>query len=85
MSLKVSGVVLSLESETFVYKSKKTGNQESMTKATLILQGSYGVLVGQVFNPKADLSLYKVGSKVVDLEIRKYENDGGIQKCDFRL
>ena len=86
MALKVSGLVLSYESEKFDYKSKKTGQQETMIRATLILQSQEaGILVGQAFNPKGDVSGYKVGAKIVGLEITEYKVDGGIQKAVFRL
>ena len=86
MALKVSGSVLSYESEKFDYQSKKTGQKETMTRATLIVQSpDFGIFVGQAFNPKGDVSGFKVGAKVSGLEITEYKVDGGIQKAVFRL
>ena len=86
MALKVNGSVLSYDSEKFDYTSKKTGNKESMERVTLILQSpEAGIIVGQAFNPKGDVSGFKVGAKVTALEITEYKIDGGIQKAVFRL
>ena len=86
MALKVSGSVLSYESEKFDYTSKKTGQKESMTRSTLIIQSpDFGIIVGQSFNPKGDTSAFKAGAKVSGLEVTEYKVDGGIQKAVFRL
>ena len=86
MALKVSGLVLSYDTEKFDYKSKKTGQQETMERVTLILQSpESGIIVGQAFNPKGDVAAYKVGAKIVGLEITEFKVDGGIQKAVFRL
>lgn len=84
MALKLNGVILSAEPETFEYKSKKTGNQEKMTRLTVVLQGEFGVICGNAFNPKCDLATLKAGSKV-SVEVNEYKVEDGIQKAVFRL
>lgn len=84
MALKLSGNVLSVESETVEYRSRKTGQQERMVISTIILQGDYGILVGSAFNPKMDISAIKAGQKLT-VELREYKLDGGIQKAVFRM
>ncbi|MDD4414891.1 MAG: hypothetical protein PHR14_10195 [Oscillospiraceae bacterium] len=85
MALKLSGVVLSCESEVIDYTSKKTGNQEKLVKGTIILQGAdYGVLIGSVYNPKTDLATIKQGAKLA-VEVGEYKNDRGIQSVVFRM
>lgn len=84
MALKLSGNVLSVESETVEYQSKKTGQRETLARSTVILQGDYGVLVGSVFNPKTDMSTIKVGQKIT-VEVGEYKVDSGIQRAVFRM
>ena len=84
MALKIKGNVLSCECETIEYKSKKTGNQEKLVRATLVLQGDFGILVCNAFNPTGDLSGYKTGSAHV-FELVEYKVDSGLQKGTVRL
>jgi len=84
MALKLSGNVLSVESETVEYQSKKTGQRETLARSTIILQGDYGVLVGSVFNPKTDMSTVKAGQKIT-VEFGEYKVDSGIQRAVFRM
>lgn len=84
MSLKLTGSVLSAESEPIEYQSKKTGQRESLVRSIIILQGDYGVLVGSAFNPKMDMTTIKPGQKIT-VELREYKIDGGIQKAVFRM
>ncbi len=84
MALKLTGNVLSVESETFEYQSRKTGHQEKLNRFTIILQGDYGILVGSVFNPKTDMSTIKVGQKIA-VEISEYKIDSGLQRAVFRM
>lgn len=84
MSLKLSGNVLSVESEVIDYRSRKTGQQEKLHRSTIILQGDYGVLVGSVFNPKTDMTTVKAGQKL-SVELSEYKTEGGIQKAVFRM
>lgn len=84
MALKINGTLLSADSETFEYKSKKTGNQEKMTRCTMVVQGDFGVICGNAFNPKADASTLKAGTKVC-VEISEYKVEDGLQKAVFRI
>ena len=84
MSLKLSGSVLSVESEPIEFRSRKTGQQERMDRSIIILQGDYGILVGTVFNPKTDMSTIKVGQKIT-VEISEYRVDSGVQRAVFRM
>jgi len=84
MSLKLTGSVLSVESEPREYLSRKTGQKETLHRSTVILQGDYGVLVGLVFNPKTDMSTIKVGQKIT-VEVGEYKVDFGVQRAIFRM
>jgi len=84
MALKLSGNVMSFDSEVFDYQNRKTGQKEKLHRIVIILQGDYGILVGLVFNPKADMSTVKVGQKL-SVELREYKNEGGIQKAVFLM
>jgi hypothetical protein len=84
MALKVTGSVLSVESEPIEYQSKKSGQRETLVRSIIILQGDYGVLVGTVFNPKMDVSAIKVGQKIT-VEIGEYRVDSGVQRAVFRM
>lgn len=84
MALKLTGSVLSVETEPVEFRSRKTGQQEQMVISTIILQGDYGVLAGSVFNPKTDISTIKVGQKIT-VELREYKNERPIQKAVFRM
>lgn len=84
MALKLSGNVLSVESESIEYQSKKTGQRETLVRSIIILQGDYGVLVGTVFNPKTDMSTIKAGQKIT-VEISEYKVDSGVQRAVFRM
>lgn len=84
MALKLTGSVLSVETEPIEYRSRKTGQQEKMDISTIILQGDYGILVGSVFNPKMDMSTIKAGQKIT-VEVREYKIDSGVQRAVFRM
>jgi hypothetical protein len=84
MALKLAGNVLSVESETVEYQSRKTGQRETLVRSTIILQGDYGILVGTVFNPKMDMSAIKSGQKIT-VEVSEYKVDSGIQRAIFRM
>lgn len=84
MALKIKGNVLSCECETINYDSKKTGKKETLVRATIVLQGEYGVLVCNAFNPTGDLSGYKAGSTHV-FELAEYKIDAGLQRGTVRL
>lgn len=84
MALKLSGSVLSVESETIEYQSKKSGQRATLERSTVILQGDYGILVGSVFNPKTDMSTIKQGQKIT-VEISEYKLDSGVQRAVFRM
>lgn len=84
MALKLSGNVLSVETEPFEYQSKKTGQRETMVRSIIILQGDYGVLVGTAFNPKTDMSTIKAGQKII-VEISEYKIDAGVQRAVLRM
>lgn len=84
MALKLTGIVLSVETEPIEYRSRKTGQQEKMDISTIILQGDYGVLVGSAYNPRTDMSTIKVGQKIT-VEVREYKVDSGVQRAVFRM
>lgn len=84
MALKLSGSVLSVESETVEYQSKKTGQRETLVRSIIILQGDYGILVGTVFNPKMDMTTIKPGQKIT-VEISEYKIDSGVQRAVLRM
>lgn len=84
MALKVKGNVLSCECETIEYKSKKTGNQEKLVRATIVLQGEFGIMVVNAFNPAGDIAGFKAGSSHV-FELSEYKVDSGLQKGTVRL
>lgn len=84
MALKLSGNVLSVESESIEYQSKKTSQRETLVRSIIILQGDYGVLVGTVFNPKMDVSAIKAGQKIT-VEISEYKIDSGVQRAVLRM
>lgn len=84
MALKLSGNVLSIESETIEYQSRKTGHQEKLNRSTIILQGDYGILVGSAFNPKMDMNTIKAGQKIT-VEISEYKVDSGVQRAVLRM
>jgi hypothetical protein len=84
MALKLSGNVLSVESETVEYQSRKTGQRETLVRSTIILQGDYGVLAGLVYNPKTDMNTIKEGQKIT-VEVSEYKVDSGIQRAIFRM
>ena len=84
MALKLSGIVLSVESEPIEYRSRKTGQQEKMDRSIVILQGDYGILAGTVWNSKTDMSAIKVGQKIT-VEISEYKIDSGLQRAVFRM
>lgn len=84
MALKLSGNVLSVESEVIEYRSRKTGQDEKLNRSTIILQGDYGVLVCSVFNPKTDMNTIKPGQKIT-VDVGEYKIEGGIQKAVLRM
>jgi hypothetical protein len=84
MALKLTGNVLSIESESIEYQSKKTSQRETLVRSIIILQGDYGILVGTVFNPKMDMSAIKSGQKII-VEISEYKIDAGVQRAIFRM
>lgn len=84
MALKVKGSVLSCEVETIEYKSKKTGNQEKLVRGTIVIQGDFGIMVCNSFNPSSDLAVYKTGSAHV-FELTEYKVDSGLQKGTVKL
>ena len=84
MSLKLSGTVLSIETEPIEYQSRKTGQRETLVRSTIILQGDYGILAGLVYNPKTDMNTIKAGQKVT-VEVSEYKVDSGIQRAIFRM
>lgn len=84
MALKLSGNVLSVETEPFEYQSKKTGQRETLVRSVIILQGDYGILVGTVWNPKTDVSAIKAGQRII-VEISEYKIDSGVQRAVFRM
>ena len=84
MALKVKGSVLSFECETIKYQSRKTGNQEKLVRATIVLQGDFGIMVCNAFNPAGDLAAYKTGSSHL-FELAEYKVDSGLQKGIVRL
>lgn len=84
MALKVKGSVLSCEVEPIEYKSRKTGNLEKLVRATVVIQGEFGIMVCNAFNPTGDLAVYKTGSSHT-FELREYKVDSGLQKGTIRL
>ena len=84
MALKIKGSVLSCECETINYDSKKTGKKETLVRATIVLQGDFGIMVCNSFNPTGDLSGYKVGTAHA-FELTEYKIDAGLQGGTVRL
>ena len=85
MALKVTGVLLSCEAEKFSYTNKKTQKREDASRVTMVLQGDFGIIVGNIvsFNNKTDVSGFKVGGKVC-LEVEEFKINDGIQTAKFR-
>lgn len=84
MALRLTGSVLSVESEPVEFRSRKTGQQERFDRSIVILQGDYGILVGTVFNPKTDMNTIKAGQKIT-VEISEYKIDAGVQRAVLRM
>lgn len=84
MGLKITGTVLTVESEVIEYTSKKTGNAEKLNKSTICVQGDFGVMICNAFNPKVDISTIKPGGKL-NAPISKYEERDGVQLAVLRI
>lgn len=83
--LCITGVVLGFQNDSITYRSKKTGQDETMVRDVVILNTSFGIVVCRFFNPSIDVkSVLREGTEVT-FPISQYSIENGLKTATVRI
>lgn len=86
--LTITGLLMGKQQDNITYTSKKTNQQVEACRDVLVLQTSFGVVIGRSFNndPKsAEVSKTLEIGKTYQFAVNAYQIDNGLKTATLRL